>query len=270
MFAIRKILANVGIALASILGAILIHFDFIYISLASAAIFIFISILSYIRLPEIYVQTQHIPFESMWRTVIKDRHFVTFTLITIGYYFMYMQLFLTIPIHAVQITNHPQAVSLVLLLFSFTIILCQYFISKWMTRFELIFTLKLGFGLMGIGLVLLGSTNFLSLFICGMLLFSFGVMISEPTTFDLISRFAKPALMASYYGFASLGMALGGGLSQGLGGGILQIGVQNNFPSLLWWCTGFVALLSIVGLHFLGKSMGSHNPPASVGTLKAE
>lgn len=259
MYSIKKIMANIGIALAAIVSAILIQFDFVYIAIVCGGIFIFISILTFIRMPAISTEIEMVPLKQMGSTVLKDRHFVFFTAITIGFYFMFMQMFLTIPLRATEISEHPEAISVVFLLLAVMIICFQYPVNRYMAKYNILISIKLGLGLMGVGLVVLGTANSLTVFLIGFMFFAAGVMMTEPSIFDFISRLSKPTLMASYFGFASLAMAFGGGLSQGLGGFLLQFGASIGFPSLLWWVAGAVSLTSITGLVMLEKQM-SKNP----------
>jgi DHA1 family multidrug resistance protein-like MFS transporter len=265
IYSIKKVLSNVGIAMAALVGAVLIKYDFMYISLVCGGIFIFTGFLTYFRLPKIIVQVQPIPFHQMWYTVVKDRYFVSFTVITIGFYFMYMQMFLTIPLHVNKLSHHPQAVSIIYLLLSIMIILGQYPINRFTTRFKLATSIKWGLAFMGLGLLILGTAHQLTVFMLGFVLFVVGIMVTEPTVFDFISRVSKSDLMASYFGFASLAMALGGGVSQGVGGFLLQTGERIGFTSLLWWLAAFVSILSILGMHFLERQI---NKDGNASTLK--
>jgi DHA1 family multidrug resistance protein-like MFS transporter len=253
IYAIKKVMSNIGVALAALLGALLIHYDFMLLSLVCGGFFMFIGIFTFFRLPNLSVQIKAIPFIQMWKTIVSDHIFLTYTIISIGFWFMYLQMFLTIPLQIVEVTKHPQSVSLVYLLLSIIIIFTQFPITKIMSRYPLTFSLTMGLALMGTGLVLLGTTQYFTIFLFGFIIFTLGIMIVEPSNYELTSRLAKPEMTATYFGFSSLAMAFGGGMSQGLGGLLLQTGKGIGFPSLLWWISGVVALLSIFGIYQLKK-----------------
>jgi DHA1 family multidrug resistance protein-like MFS transporter len=255
IYSMKKIFGNVGIVLAALVGALIIQYDFKWLSLVSGGIFIFIGILTYWRLPNVHVQVTPVPFVQMWQTVIHDRYFLMFTAISIGFWFMYLQMFLTIPMHVVSLTQNPQSVSLVYLIFALLIIVGQYPVNRWMSRYELTSAIKLGLLLMGSGLIILGTAHYLLMFLLGFILFALGAMIVEPSNYELTSRLAKREMTATYFGFASLALAVGGGISQGLGGLLLQTGQQIGFPTMIWWISGGVSLMSIAGIYYLEKSM---------------
>jgi DHA1 family multidrug resistance protein-like MFS transporter len=253
IYAIKKVMSNIGIALAALLGALLIRYDFQLLSFVCGGLFIFIGIFTFYKLPVLHVQIKPIPFKQMWKTVIGDRIFLLFTMISIGFWFMYLQMFLTIPLQVVELTQHPQSVSLVYLLLSVMIIFAQYPVNRIMSKYPLTFSINMGLALMGIGLVLLGTAYHMTIFLLGFMIFTLGIMIVEPSNYELTSRLAKPEMTATYFGFSSLAMAFGGGMSQGLGGLLLQTGKKIGFPSMLWWIAGITAVFCIFGIHQLKK-----------------
>lgn len=248
IYSIKKIMGNIGIGCAALLGAFLINFDFMYISLVCGGVFMFAALITYLFLPNVRVQVDSIPLKNIVKTVLQDTYFVYFTLITVGFYFLYMQLFLAIPLKVVGLTNQAESVSFVYLLLSILIIVGQYPINRFSSRFALFVSMRWGLGLMGIGVFILGTSEQMVFFLLGFLLFVIGIMVTEPSLFDFISRYAPTHLIASYFGFASLSMALGGGLSQGAGGFLLQTGEMIGLPNLLWWIALIVSLVSILGL----------------------
>lgn len=261
IYSIKKVIGNIGIGCAALLGAFLINFDFMFISLVCGGIFMFAALITYLFLPNIHVQVETVPLKLIVKTVLHDTYFVFFTLITVGFYFLYMQLFLTIPLKVVELTNQAESVSFVYLLLSILIIVGQYPINRFSSRFDLFVSMRWGVGLMGIGIFILGTSEQMVYFLLGFLIFVIGIMVTEPSVFDFISRYAPANLMATYFGFASLAMALGGGLSQGAGGFLLQTGRTLGLPNLLWWIALIVSLVSIIGLGMIESRQSEVNAP---------
>ena len=259
MFAAKKLVGNLGIAVSALIAGVLLLFDFRVLSLACGGIYFFTSVLTYVRLPNIQVQFAPVPLKTMLRTVFQDRTFVRFTLIICGYYFMYMQTFLAIPMQAIKLTGNPQAVTLVNLVLAAVIIFGQVPISRVMRRFELMPGIRGGLLLMAIGLVILGTTDHLGVFLLGFMLFACGEMIVEPANNELISKLAQREVTATYFGFASLALAVGGGLSQGAGGYLVQSGQEIGLPSLVWWVSAGIGLLSMFSLARLEKRIGAES-----------
>lgn len=253
MFAAKKLVGNLGIAVSALIAGLLLNFDFRVLSFACGGIYFFTSVLTYVRLPRIHVQITPVPLKAMLGTVFQDRTFVRFTLIICGYYFMYMQTFLAIPMQAIALTGTAQAVTLVNLVLAAVIIFGQVPISRLMRRFELMPGIRIGLILMAAGLIVLGTTDSLAVFIFGFMLFACGEMIVEPANNELISKLAKREVTATYFGFASLALAAGGGLSQGAGGYLVQSGQELGLPSLVWWVSAGIGLVAMFSLARLEK-----------------
>jgi DHA1 family multidrug resistance protein-like MFS transporter len=259
VYAIRKVLGNIGIALASLLGGVLVMFDFTWLSVVCGASYIFAALLTLSRLPNLQVQIKKVPYGEMWRVVLRDSHFLKFIGISIGYYFLYMQTYVTIPIQAVAITGSVQAISMMNLTLAAIIIFGQVPINRLMGKRPLLQAIQIGLVLMGGGLVVLGTASNLIVFVLGMAVFASGMMIIEPANFEFTSKQAKPELTATYFGFSSLAIAIGGSVSQSAGGYLLQAGQDIGHPWLIWWVSSAVALASIYGLARLRR--GEKNRP---------
>ncbi|MET3698447.1 DHA1 family multidrug resistance protein-like MFS transporter [Bacillus oleivorans] len=251
VFSIDKIIKNIGMVGAALAGAMLIEFPFYYLCFVSGGLFIIGGILTYFILPDINIHTDTPSFKQMLRTVIKDRFFVIFTCLMTGYWFMFIQLYLTIPIYAEELTGTPKIVSGLYFTFAALIIFIQYPIQSLIKNTQN--AVCFGMMLMGFGLVTIGITANIAIFFIGFLLFAIGVMVAEPAIYDLTALSSQEGMTSSYFGFFYFSMAIGGGLSQGIGGWLLQTGKVIGIPSLLWYICGIVALLSISGLYWLFK-----------------
>ncbi|KEO84618.1 MFS transporter [Tumebacillus flagellatus] len=251
VYAARKVFAQAGLALSAPLSAMLINLDFRLLSYACGLLFFGAALLTQIRMPEVTVQSQPLPFVSMWRIVLRDRTFLLFVAVMCGHYFMSMQSFLTIPMQVVAITGDVRAVSLVNLVMA-TLILClQVPVNRRLQKFELLTQMRIGLGFTACGLVVLGLASGMGLFLTGFLLFSIGTMIMEPAGSEMTARLADKEVYGTYFGFASVAMAVGGGLSQGAGGWLFQTGADQGIPMLVFLCGGVAGGLAIWGLNGL-------------------
>jgi DHA1 family multidrug resistance protein-like MFS transporter len=253
VFAIKKVLNNIGIALSAVLGGVLIAFDFRWLSLVCGASYLIAAGITYFALPDIKAQITALSFRNMWRNVLGDRPFLKFVFCITGYNFLYLQMFFTIPLQAVAITGSVQAVSTINLALAVIIVFCQYPITRSMSRWHPIRAIQAGLLLMALGLLLLGTAQGWVLFTLSVTLFALGMMIVEPAEFDVIAGLAKPELAATYFGFASVALAVGGSVAQGTSGYLMQFGQEIGLPSLLWWVSAAVAAASISGLQRLMK-----------------
>ncbi|WP_186445575.1 MFS transporter [Paenibacillus cremeus] len=254
-YAVKKVTDNLGIVVSALLGSLLVSVSFHLLSLISGALFVIAGIMTYIRLPSIRIQVKPVAWADMWRTVTLDQPFVHYVAVMIGYFFLFMQLYLAIPARIVDLTGQASSVSVVFLVLSIMIILFQVPVSLLVRRLHAIRAIQAGFALLGTGLLVLGFAGHVAVFVAGIALFTVGMMTIEPASFDLTSRLARPGMTATYFGFYYLAMAIGGGISQGTGGLLMQLGSSSGLPGLLWWIGAFVSLLAIAGAEPLRKSL---------------
>ena len=249
VYSLQKAVSNIGIALSAGLGAVLIYFDFALLSLVCGSIYLVLAITSYLYLPDARSPIKQWSYKAMGRVVMADRNFLLFTAIMTGIWYIYMQLYFTIPLQLYQQTGNKMAVSLVNLVVAGVVILFQYPIVKYLTGCRPFLTsLTIGALALGVGSLTVGLSGSLVGIIIGLVLFGYGIIIVEPVQYDLTSRLANDELLATYFGFASLAIAIGGGVSQSVGGWLFQQG-----PSLVWGSCGVVCLLVVFGLRLLGK-----------------
>ena len=254
-YAVKKVSDNLGIVSSALVGSLLVSQNFHLLCIISGAVFVVAGVMTYLRLPAIQVQVRPIAWTDMWKTVTRDKPFVHFVAVMVGYFFLFMQLYLAIPTRVVEITHHAASVSVIFLVLSILMIAFQVPMNLWVARFPLVQTIQAGFLLMGAGLLVLGYAQTMVVFVCGMGLFAFGMMTIEPASFDLTARLSNPEMTATYFGFYYLAMAVGGGVSQGTGGMLLQVGQSVHHPALIWWITTVVALASVIGAGPLRKTV---------------
>jgi len=259
MFAAKKLVGNLGIALSALLSALLFWVDFAVLCLLCGLIYWGCSALTLLRLPSIYVQTEPVPFTSMWSTVIQDRPFVQSTLFMCGYYFMYMQSFLTIPMRAADVTGVQEIVALVNLLMAGLTIGLQAPVYRFIARYDTWASIQIGLGAMAGGLLLFGIVEHWGGLIAGFVLYVIGLLIVGPASNELVAALAKREVTATYFGFASLALAVGGGLGQLLGGTLVDVGRSVGQPQLIWWVCAVCGLWALWGMHRTGAQHRSNS-----------
>lgn len=245
-YAVSKVVGNLGMVLSALVGALLITLDFRLLSWTCGAVFASMGILTHLRLPDIRVQLSPIPLRRMAGSVLRDTPFLQLVLANAGYFFMYMQLYLTIPVRVTELTHRTQSVSLVFLTLAILVAVCQYPVNALVSRFHPAPSMMAGLASMALGLVGIGEAGHLTGFLLGFFLFAVGVMVTEPANYDLTARLAKPGMTATYFGFGYVALALGGGTGQGIGGWLLDAGARMGMPGLLWWVAAAVGAGSAV------------------------
>ncbi|WNC17059.1 MFS transporter [Brevibacillus brevis] len=235
VFAFRNVLTNIGVVGSQIVGTLLSAVDFTYLSLFAGAVFALCALIAFFLLSPIAATSTR---QSIWASmvhVLKDRPFVQFTLIAMGYYYLSMQIFLTIPLLVERVTHNKGDVGIVLSAVSVFVILLQMQVSKWMEGYPHRLTL-IGIGtlVMGTGLFMLSFADSLWMLLVDVFLYALGTMIAVPNLVDVVPRFAPKELVGAYYGFNGYSIAIGGSLGQIVGGWVYDQSLALQMGWLPW------------------------------------
>ncbi|GAA3407376.1 MDR family MFS transporter [Paenibacillus hodogayensis] len=257
LFSFKNIVSNLGMVSSTIVGSVLSSLDFFYLSLVSGGIYIVIGCVIAWSLPRLTVEFSRDSVFADIRTIFKDKPFVTYTLILVGYYYLFMQLFLTLPQLAETVTGSKSGVAYVYAAISLSVVVLQFRVTRLIQRFENRFMLiGLGTLVMGLGLFAFVFAFNVWLLLAGSVVFALGTMIAGPLLIDVVPTFAPPRQIASYYGFNGYSLAIGGALSTIVGGWFYDLGTHLGRPGLPWLVCLLVALLASWRLF---KLKDSHN-----------
>ncbi|MFT9850507.1 MDR family MFS transporter [Aneurinibacillus sp. REN35] len=252
IFAFRSVVVNTGMVVSTLVGGVLASVQFFYLSLVSGVLFIAVAMLVWVTLPKIEAEVTSRSWVADTREIIMNRPFVLYTVILIGYFYLYMQLFLTIPRRMEEVTGDTSGVAIMYATISLTVIALQLKVAVWLQNVSARFVL-IGIGalVMGLSLFLLGFVTTIEMIIADGLLFAVGNMMVAPVLHDVVTLFAPANRLGSYYGFNSFSLAIGGALSTVLGGWLYDMGSHWNAAMLPWIFCLFVGFLVCLGMYKL-------------------
>ncbi|WP_248924693.1 MDR family MFS transporter [Paenibacillus hamazuiensis] len=245
LFSLKNMLVNIAMIASTLLGSLLLSLDFRFLSLGTGLIYFVLAlyVLKGLRPLEVDIHGHNVAEDIV--SILKDVPFVLYTLILVGYYFLYMQLYLTIPRAAAIATGDQTSVAYIYATVSVSVIVLQLRVTRLAEKFPSRF-LPIGAGTlcMGFGLLLFGMADGLAAMCACSVLFAVGTMIAAPLLLDAIPSFAPPGKLASYYGFNGYAMAVGGALSTSLGGWLYDTGTGLGAGWLPWVGCFVVSLLA--------------------------
>jgi DHA1 family multidrug resistance protein-like MFS transporter len=242
IFSLSVTCGNAGMALGPLVGVMLIKVDFAIVGLAAAAVYLLCFALIWIYVPEIdtnHGEAQHRitigEITGKLGNVWSNKPFVVLCVLLVGYYFLYVQINITLPLMAVKLSGSEDSVSLIFALNSGMAIFFQFFsvklIRKWLQPVTII---GVGITITTLGLAAVTFINdYASLIIC-VVIYALGRLLVDPVVYTITTRYATDDTMASYFGFSSLALAFGGMFGNSLGGWLYDTGNAIGFPSLCW------------------------------------
>lgn len=251
-FATLGVVRGLGMSLGPLLGAVLLRLDFAFVALAAAAFFLLAFMVTLLFLPPVQVSTEQGALLAGIMLALRDRRFVAFNVLLMGYWFMWVQLTISLPLEARELAGVADAVSWVYTLNAVMSIVLQYPVMRLAERkLPPIAILILGIALMALGLGSVAfATNIGMLLVC-VALFSLGALLASPSQQTVAAELANPAALGSYFGVSALALALGGGIGNYVGGVLYGMGAAIGVPALPWIMAFSVGMGSVVGLILL-------------------
>ncbi|HEV2528315.1 MAG TPA: MFS transporter [Thermomicrobiales bacterium] len=249
------IVGNIGMAVGPAVGGLLIRLDFAVVSIAAGAIFVVAAVLAFTMLPPLSVASRrpaHLGDGLL--LALRDRRFVIYTVLAMGFWFLAVQYSLTLPFIAGEIGGTDAAVTMVLVTYSLVTIATQYPLLRFLDgRLATTSILVAGMSVMALGLgavALVGSM--IPLILCTAV-YAIGAVMAQPMIQTVQARLVDPAAMGSYFAIGAYALAIGGAVGSLAGGQLYDAGESTGFSALPWLTFGVVGLVAAVGFRWFGR-----------------
>jgi len=183
--------------------------------------------------------------------VLGNPQFMIFLLIFSGYWIVYWQEFIILPIYVHDYVNFSTDTELMLVTGPLTVIALQLLMSFLMKQVAAFRAITLGTLVSALAWLILIVHPTPALAIVTLFAVSLGEIIQSPRYYEYISRLAPAGQQGTYMGFAFLPIGIGSLIAGPLGGLLLHhFGEVQHQPQRIWWVvTGigvFTALLLYV------------------------
>ena len=252
-FSLRGVIGSLGMTVGPLVGALLIRSSFQVVALVSAACYVLTFVVTFWFLPRVRTASEGVG-DAWWSGLLlplRDRRFVAFTALLIGYWFLWSYIGIAVTLLAVQLSGAKDAISWVYTLNSGLTIALQIPLMRWLEgRVAPLVSLAVGLALMACGLgSLLFASSLLGLLVC-VAVFSLGGLIASPVQQTIVARMADPRALGSYFGVNALALAFGGGVGASVTGALVDAGKRGQ-PWLPWLVAWLVGLGCAMGLLLL-------------------
>ncbi len=248
------VVGGLGMTLGPLLGALLLKQAFSLVAFIAAGCFFVAFLVTLFMMPPVSVSTGERGLTVGIRMALNDRPFMVYTALLMGYWFMWVQLTISLPLEARSITGTSDAVSWIYALNSGMGIVLQYpllwLVERWLKPPQILI-----FGIvimsLGIGSVALAHST-TTLLLC-VALFAIGRLLASPTQQTIAAQLANPAVLGSYFGVNALAIAVGGGIGNTFGGVLYAFSNTIAMPALPWLIFSCAGLISAFGLAVMGR-----------------
>lgn len=248
-YSIQGVVGGLGMTLGPLLGALLLHINFSIVAFVAASFFVLAFFVALLLLPPVRVSTGDGGLLDGIKLALHDQRFVLYTIIMMGYWFMWVQITISMPLMARAISGTNDAVSWVYALNSGMGIVLQYPVLRIAERYiSVSATLIMGVIIMALGLLSIAFVSTISLMLVSVTVYAIGRLLASPSQQTVAANLSNPAVLGSYFGVSSLALAIGGSLGNVTGGLMYEYGQRMQLPALPWLVSGSIGMLCVAGL----------------------
>ncbi len=276
-FSLNGIAGGLGMTVGPLVGALLLRTDFRLVCFVSAATFAFAGVITLVGLPPVRVAQGQTSIGGGILLAVRNRRFVIFTTLLSGFWFMWVQLSISLtlaaqrwgaaaietPIGVLSVNNVAWVYGLnagLTVVFQYPVLLLA---ERWFRPLSIMVG---GTALMASGLGLVAIVDSFAMLLGCIALFSLGAMLVQPTQQTITAQLADPSALGAYFGFSALALAVGGALGNYLGGWLYDAAGRWEFQALPWLVFCAIGLSVAAGLALLDRvqARSSAAVPAAV------
>lgn len=187
-------------------------------------------------------------------TVVTNPKFMLFLLIFSGYWVMYWQEFITLPIYVHDYINPNTDTELMLITGPLVVIALTMAVSVMMRKLPAFHAIVLGSLVSSLAWVLLIIQPTVPMAIATLFAIAIGELIQSPRYYEYISRLAPADQQGTYLGFAFLPIGIGSLIAGRIGGKLLHhYGEVVHQPVRVWWIITGIGLMTTLLLWVYDK-----------------
>jgi proton-dependent oligopeptide transporter, POT family len=177
--------------------------------------------------------------------VLGNLRFVLFLLIFSGFFVMFWQQYISVPLFIRGYIDASANVDL-LLSVDAIVVICFQILMTYLTRKMSAFgAMSLGFLITGLAWIIPAIHPSVAMFVVALVFVAFGEVIQVSRYYEYISRLAPPGQQGLYMGFAFLPIAIGYFVAGPLGGALVEyFGQILHRPQQMWWVISGVGVLT--------------------------
>src|SRR6516165_5040111 len=178
-------------------------------------------------------------------TVMRNPKFMIFLLIFTGYWIVFWQQWIVMPVYLHEYVNKDIDVELVLVTDSILVISCTIVVNYLLRKVAAFSAIVLGTLVSSLCWLVLVWRPSMWGAVAAVAVLAIGEMIQQPRYYEYISRLAPPGQQGTYMGFAFLPLGIGSLIGGWFGGEMLHyFGEQMGKPEYAWYTIVIVGLVT--------------------------
>jgi proton-dependent oligopeptide transporter, POT family len=255
-YSIYYTLVNIGGAAGPFVASLVhqhMRVESVFRVAALSVFLMFFAVLLLFKEPRQPNEVQTASAGAAWRnfvTVLGNPQFMIFLLIFSGYWIVYWQEFIILPIYIHEYVNSTTDTELLLVTGPLTVIALQLLMSFMMKKVAAFRAITLGTLVSALAWLLLIAHPTPAMAVVTLFAVSVGEIIQSPRYYEYISRLAPAGQQGTYMGFAFLPIGIGSLIAGPLGGLLLHhFGEVQHQPQKIWWAVTGIGVLTALLLY---------------------
>jgi dipeptide/tripeptide permease len=196
-------------------------------------------------------------------TVLANPRFMLFLLIFSGYWIVYWQEFIILPVYVHDYINPNTDTELMLVTGPALVIALTMALNLAMQKVPSFRAITLGTLVSAVAWILLAIHPTVLMAYLTLAAVAIGEIIQSPRYYEYISRLAPPGQQGTYMGFAFLPIGIGSFIGGPFGGWLIHhFGEVTHHPQQMWWVITGIGLLTALLLWIYDKTLTPAKEPA--------
>jgi len=259
-FGILRVIYNLAVTIGPLIGGLLAVHNYLLLFVVDAASSLITAAIVKFALKETWTGAKEgekpepiLQTFKNYRTVLRDSAFVWFLITSALMVLVYVQMNTTLSVflrdqHGVN----ERGFSYILSLNAAMVVLLQFPVSRWISKYRPLVIMAVGTVLYAIGFGMYGFVSIYGFFLVAMVIITIGEMLVSPTGQAIVARLAPEDMRGRYmamFGFSWVMPFAIGPLFAGL--------IFDNLnPNILWYVSGMIGLIAAAGYYALELRAG--------------
>jgi proton-dependent oligopeptide transporter, POT family len=189
-------------------------------------------------------------------TVLGNGRFVLFLLIFSGYWIVFWQQYLILPIYIHDYVDPTANTELILIADPLIVITLTVAVNALTRRISSFRAITLGTLITALGWLVVGSHPRVWTAVVALMIVALGEIIQSPRYYEYISRLAPSGQQGTYMGFAFLPIGIGSLIGGRFGGWVVHhFGEVQHRPERIWWMVTAVGVATTAALWVYDKTV---------------
>jgi POT family proton-dependent oligopeptide transporter len=206
---------------------------------ALSVLLMFVAVLIFFKEPRRSGEIQTLTLAETARnlfTVLANPRFMLFLLIFSGYWIVFWQQYIVLPIYIHAYIDPHADVELILITDALTVICLQFLVTYLTQKIPAFRAITIGTLISALGWLIVASHPAVWAVVLSIFVVALGEIVLSPRYYEYVSRLAPPGQQGTYMGFAFVPIGIGSLVGGWLGGRLMHYyGEVARRPEHVWW-----------------------------------